>query len=119
MSTEGGGGLREEEVMETEEVRECRRKAGGGDVSCVDSLREHRSKFHAVMSRQRQEISIMNQRHRKCKCVCSCVCAGGCSLCTSRRVRLHVRSSAIFRNGRPLCGCTCTVTANSYFGSSC
>lgn len=28
-----------------------------GDVSCADGLREHRSKFHAVMSLQTQEIN--------------------------------------------------------------
>lgn len=27
-----------------------------GDVSCADGLREHRSKFHAVMSLQMQEM---------------------------------------------------------------
>lgn len=31
-------------------------EARWGDVSCADGLREHRSKFHAVMSLQKQEM---------------------------------------------------------------
>lgn len=47
---EGGGRQRE---LEEEEERKGRR---GEDVSCADGLREHRSKFHAVMSLQKQEV---------------------------------------------------------------
>lgn len=51
------GGEREEGKLlergggDTEEGHEEER---WGDVSCADGLREHRSKFHAVMSLQKQ-----------------------------------------------------------------
>lgn len=52
----GEGGERWGELERHGRRQKGQEEGRWGDVSCADGLREHRSKFHAVMSLQKQEM---------------------------------------------------------------